>query len=248
MVDELRRRAGRRRHGCAARSSRFLLAPGAGAERPARGAEVLRRHDDRGRVRRALRAGRRGAGARGRRLAAADDIFFITLPEARVARWPGRDLRARRRGAAGRVRARAGRRRTCRASCSPTGPSRRRRSAPAAGAIRGTPASAGVATGAGARDPRPDRRAPGAGRDPGRAIDRPWLDAALPDGRRAGDGDGRRDVARRGRRPRVRHPGRRRRARRDRRASRPASRSSSMAPPARSRSRRVSAGALLRGR
>src|SRR5262249_46159456 len=45
-------------------------------------------------------------------------------------------------------------------------------------------------------------------RGPRRASDRPRMDAALPHGERARDGDGRDDVARRGRRARVRDPGR----------------------------------------
>src|SRR5439155_945203 len=45
-------------------------------------------------------------------------------------------------------------------------------------------------------------------RGPRRAGDRPRMDAALPHGERARDGDGRDDVARRGRRARVRNPGR----------------------------------------
>ncbi|CAA9213485.1 MAG: Phosphoenolpyruvate synthase, partial [uncultured Chloroflexi bacterium] len=56
----------------------------------------------------------------------------------------------------------------------------------------------------------------GARRDPRRPVYRSRLDAAVPHRRRPGNGDGRPHVARRRRRPRVRHPRRRRRPRRHR--------------------------------
>ena len=103
----------------------------------------------------------------------------------------------------------------------------------AEGALVGTPGLGRHASPASARvvlDPV------GAHLEPGEIlvapVDRPGLDAAVPDRRRAGDGDGRRELARRRRGPRVRHPGGRRRAGRHRRI-RPATGSRSTAPPAR---------------
>ena len=84
---------------------------------------------------------------------------------------------------------------TCRASCSPTARSRRPRPSPPAPPTARCVGTAGLRRRRDRRragDPRPGRRAPRAGRDPGRAVHRPRLDAALPDRRRAGDGDGRR--------------------------------------------------------
>ena len=58
--------------------------------------------------------------------------------------------------------------------------------------------------GAGGDGPHRGQARPGG--DPGRPVHRPGLDAVVPHRRRAGDGDGRRDVARRGGGARVRHP------------------------------------------
>ena len=96
---------------------------------------------------------------------------------------------------------------TCRVCCCRTAPSPRLPSpAAAAGRIAGGHACIGRSRHRhGARHHRPGRRAPRARRDPGRAVDRSGLDAAVPDRRRTRDGDGRRQLARRGRRARVRH-------------------------------------------
>ena len=85
----------------------------------------------------------------------------------------------------------------------------------APGDLVGTPASAGTATAPARVDPRSGRGAPGAGRDPGRPVHRSRLDPAVPDRGRAGDGDGRAELARRRGGPGVRHPGGGRGGRRD---------------------------------
>ena len=84
--------------------------------------------------------------------------------------------------------------------------------APRTGALVGTPGLGGHRHGRRAGGPRPGRRPPGAGRDPRRSVHRPRLDPAVPHRGRAGDGDGRGELARRRRRAGVRHPGGRRRA------------------------------------
>ena len=60
------------------------------------------------------------------------------------------------------------------------------------GALVGSPASAGHGDRHRPGRARPRRRPPRAGRDPGRAVDRSRLDAAVPDRRWSGHGDGRR--------------------------------------------------------
>ena len=189
MVAELTRRA-RARAACAARWSAFLLEPGARPGRPAGGAQVLARPG--------AGAGRALLRPVGEELArpgvwrAPRTSSSSPLPEAWAA-LAGADLRPVVRERRADYERELRRRHVPRILLSDgTEPeaagSRRERRRRA----RGTPASAGRGDRAGARDPRPDRRAPGAGRDPGRALDRPRLDAALPHGRRPGDGDGRR--------------------------------------------------------
>jgi hypothetical protein len=153
-------------------------------------------------------------------LADADDVFFLDLAELRSAlatggAGTGADHRATVADRREDYR-RELRRRHVPRSCCPTAPSPRRwRSR--------TPEPPRVPWPA--RPPRP-ARPPGphgwcstrsgrtwSRRDPRRAVHRPRLDTAVLDRRRARDGDGRPELARCRRRPRVRHPRRRRRRR-----------------------------------
>ena len=165
-----------------------------GARRPARDAEVLP----------GKRAGRAPAEPAGRRRAswrppavldAADDVFFLDLAEARAGRCGARPARAGRRRGEAATSGELRRRHVPRVLLSDgTEPEAARRGRRAGGgrAASARPPPPGTVTGAGPGHPRPGRRAPGARRDPGRAVDRPRLDAAVPHRRRAGDGDGRR--------------------------------------------------------
>ena len=153
----------------------------------------------------------------------ADDVFFLDLVEARAASRRAATcaplVDARRQAYAAELRRRHVPRVLLSDGTEPEAESLAARPPPTARSSARA-ASAGAVTGIGARHPRSGRRAPRAGRDPGRAVHRPGLDAAVPDRRRAGDGDGRRQLARRGGRARVRHPGRGRRRRRHRSGSR----------------------------
>ena len=184
--------------------------PGAGAGRAARGAQGPPRPADRARPGRA-----RGASApswpRGACSTHPTTSSSSTCPRSRrrsaaptCAARGRRAARGVRAGAAPPARAAGAALRRHRARGA-----RRRRRPPDEARCVGTPASAGTVTGDGPRRPRPGRRAAGARRDPRRAVHRSRLDAAVPHRRRAGDGDGRGQLARRRRGPRVRHPGRR---------------------------------------
>ena len=145
-------------------------------------------------------------------LDAPDDVFFLDLRDVRAA-VAGADLRARVAARREEYARELRRRHVPRVLLSDgTEPEALARAdVPDDGALVGTPASAGHGHGDRPRRPRSCRRAAGARRDPRRAVHRPRLDPAVPHRRRAGDGDGRGQLARRRRRPRVRHPGRRRR-------------------------------------
>ena len=210
-------------------------APGAPAGRDARDAQGLPRPDPGLRPPRAGRRRRRAGRARAagrRRTTSTSSTCGRSGPdwagaEPTCARWSSGDARTTGWSCA------AG---TCRGSCCPTAPSPRRwpQRTPARppATLVGTPASAGTVDRAGPGDPRSGRRAPGAGRDPGRAVHRPRLDPAVPDRGRAGHGDGRPELARRRGGPGVRHPGGGRGGRRHVAARAPASWSPWTAPPA----------------
>ena len=206
MIDALAARAGG-----AARTGRGRgPAPGPRPRRAARAAEVLAGHGARGRPDRARRGGRRpgvpGPSGDGRRR---------VLPEPR--RGPGgRRPPLRRAGAARDLRARAAA--PARAAHRALGRHRARGARHHGRARRRCahrrPGLGGHRHGPGPGDHRPAGRPPRARRRARVPVHRPRLDAAVPHRRRAGDGDGRLELPRRGRRPRVRPARRRRRPRR----------------------------------
>ena len=143
------------------------------------------------------------------RISEADDVFFLDLAEVRegLAGRPLQHLVAQRREDYAQE---LGRRHIPRVLLSDgTEPEALQTGAAGAeagtpGLLTGTPASAGTVTASGPRHPGAAGCAAGARRDPGGALHGSGLDAAVPDRRRAGDGNGRTQLARRRRRPGVR--------------------------------------------